>query len=679
MPLTLDPPPPTPAEPLTEVLHGVPVTDPYRWLEDQDSPRTREWIDRQTAYARAYFDAIPGRKRIRKRVAELLGVGVISEPWKVGSRYFCLKRAPHAEQSVIVMREGEKSDYIPLVGSEGRDDSRTVAVNILNISGDGRYLAYSVRRGGQDCCSIEFLDVDRREKLRDCLPSGFHRGLVFAPERGGVYYSHETIGTARPFHRAVSWHKFGTSSHEDIEVFFGGDDPKLRVILFGSPDGRQLGYCKMLSADPVRTDFLLHDVATGSAPQLIAKDIEGLFAPYLLDDKVIALTYWGSPNGRIVLINSRDPQPEDWYEIVPEAKARIQGFAVTGGRVFVGFVEDATTRVKIFDFAGNSCGILPCPPLGTAHTLPSRPDSDTAFFSFTSFSQAPTIFRYNTSTSKHETWAQSQVPFHGESMQVDRVEYASKDGTKVPLFLVAQKGQFARSLPTFLTGYGGFGTSLTPQFTAYATFLIEHGFLFAVANVRGGSELGEQWHLAAKRQKRQKAIDDFIAAAEWLLSEGHTAPRRMAIGGGSNAGLLVGAALTQRPDLFRAAVCLGPLLDMVRYHRFDQANFWIEEYGCAENESDFHCLLPYSPYHRVKDGVDYPAVLLVSGDADTRCNPLHARKMAGRLQAATSSGNPILLDYRPLWGHMPVQPLSARIEALTDRLGFICHELGAPG
>jgi len=230
-------------------------------------------------------------------------------------------------------------------------------------------------------------------------------------------------------------------------------------------------------------------------------------------------------------------------------------------------------------------------------------------------------------------------------------------------------------LPTFITGYGGFGSCVTPRFTAFASFLLESGFLFAVPALRGGAELGEQWHLAAKREKRQNSFNDFIAAAEWLVSEGRSEPTRIAIGGGSNAGLLVGAVLTQRPDLFRAAICLGPLLDMTRYHLFDFAAGWAEEYGSPQDEEDFHFLLSYSPYHRVQDGTAYPAVLLISGDADTRCNPMHTRKMAARLQAANTSGHPILLDYKSEWGHVPVQPLSKKVEALTDRLTFICHEL----
>jgi len=283
---------------------------------------------------------------------------------------------------------------------------------------------------------------------------------------------------------------------------------------------------------------------------------------------------------------------------------------------------------------------------------------------------------YHTTSGKQEIWANQEVPFDSSSVEVNQVSYPSKDGTQIPMFLICQKERGSRQLPTFLTGYGGFGASITPQFAAYAAFLIEHGFLFAVANLRGGAEFGRQWHLAGRRHNRQNAIDDFIAAAEWLLSTGHTDLEGLAIGGGSNAGLLVGAALTQRPDLFRAVICLGPLLDMLRYHKFDMAQRWVEEFGSTDDPDDFRALRAYSPYHNVRAGIAYPAAMLITGDADSRCNPMHARKMTAALQAATSSQRTVLLDYRRTWGHVAVQPLTARIEALTDRLAFICQELG---
>ncbi len=680
MPLTLNPPPPTPAEPVIEILHGVTVSDPYRWLEDQNSPRTRKWLEEQTAYTRAYLDAVPGRDRIRKRVEELLTVEVIAEPWKVGNRYFYLKRSTHQEQPVIMMREWENGKEIALIDPTDRDPTGTTAVGILDISRDATLLAYSVRKGGEDSCSVEFLDIRKRQTLEDRLQRGFFGGVVFAADHKGFYYSHELVGAPRPSLHAVYWHRFGTTHHQDLMVFSGGKDPKLRLFLLGSLNGGRLGYLKFFSGDPQRIEFLVQDVAAGIPPRPVVEQIGGIFVPFLLDDGLIALTDRNAPNCRIVQIDLEHPDLKDWRDLVPERHSRIQSVAIVGESIVVSYVQSLTTRAEIFDLGGQPRGQLPLPSPGTATFFPCRPDADTLFYGFTSFSCPASIYTYRPSAFEHKRWARGRVPFDPSAIEVEQVRYPSKDGTLVPMFLVSEKGRRSTGpLPTFLTGYGGFRSSVTPQFAAYTTYLIERGCLFAVANLRGGAEFGEAWHDDAKRHRRQTAINDFIAAAEWLLAERHTADGRLAIGGGSNAGLLVGAALTQRPDLYRAVICLGPLLDMLRYHLFDFAESWIDEYGSAENEHDFQALLCYSPYHVVEDRAAYPAVMLISGDADTRCNPMHARKMAARLQSATSSAHPILLDYRPEWGHTPAQPLSRRIEALTDRLAFLCQELGLEG
>lgn len=677
MSYVLDHPPYTPVEPVIEVLHGVEVTDPYRWLEDQSSPRTRKWLEEQSVYTRAYLDAIPGRDRIRNRIEELLVVEAISDPWKVGDRYFYTKRIASSQQPVIMMREGEAGQENVLVDPAERDTSATIAVNILTISGDGSLVAYSVHRGGEDSIDVEFFDLRTRKRLADHLARGFCRGLTFAADDSGFYYSHEALGSDCSGHRAICYHAFGTSSQRDREVFVGDANPKLHLVLLSSPSTRRLGYYECFNTDSKRTDFLIHDIFGGTPPQRIVKQFEGLFVPFLLDSELFAMTNWKAPNCRFVKIDVSRPHPDNWCDVIPESASRIQDIAVVGQFIFVAFVKDLGAHVQIFDFSGKSIGTLPLPSEGTISLFPCRADSDTLFYRFTSFAHSPSILRFRTQTREQEIWAHSEVNFAPSSMEITRVRYPSKDGTPVPMFLVSRKGlRDMGPLPTFLTGYGGFANSITPQFSAYATFLVEQGCLFAVANLRGGAEFGEDWHLAAKRQRRQTAIDDFIAAAEWLVAQQYSTLGRVAIGGGSNAGLLVAAALTQRPDLFRAVICLGPLLDMLRYHLFDFADGWIDEYGSPEIESDFHALLQYSPYHRVKNSTPYPALLLISGDADMRCNPMHARKMAARLQAANTSEHPIILDYRPHWGHVPVQPLTRRINALTDRLAFLSHELG---
>jgi prolyl oligopeptidase len=677
MALTLIPRPSTAAEPVTEILHGASVTDPYRWLEDPSSPRTRTWLQEQIAYARAYLDAIPCRERIRKRVAELLAIEGTSAPLKVGNRYFFLKRNACQEQPVITMREGLTGVDIPLIDPADRHEGSATTVGILSVSQNGTLLAYAVRHSGEDTLAVEIFDVSRRTLLPDRLPNGYHGGLVFSPDSRGFYYVHNSVESSSFDNQALRSHTFGTRPEEDLETFFAGKDPRLRLLLHPSPDGTKMCLYKLLINAVKTTDVYVQDLTTVEPPKLVVDQIEGRFYAFLSKNQLLALTDWKSAKGRIVAIDLDRPERDNWRDVVPESQACLESFAVSAERIFVAYSENAVTRIDIFDNSGRAQGTIPCPPLGTAQPLQGDPNSDEVFYSFTSFSQPPSVYRYDSRNGHQELWTQNEVPFDRSSVEVEQIRYPSKDGTRIPMFLISEKGRVRSGLlPVFLTGYGGFGISLTPKFTAYATFLIEQGFLVAIANLRGGSEFGEEWHVAAKRHNRQTAFDDFEAAAEWLLAQGLAAPGRIAIGGGSNAGLLVGAALTQRPHLFRAVICLGPLLDMLRYHKFDQAHLSVEEYGSAENQEDFQYLRAYSPYHRVKDGVAYPAVMLISGDADTRCNPMHARKMAARLQAATSSGHPILLDYRPTWGHMPVQPLSNRIEALTDRLAFLCHELG---
>ena len=360
---------------------------------------------------------------------------------------------------------------------------------------------------------------------------------------------------------------------------------------------------------------------------------------------------------------------------MPETNRRIQQFAVAGDYVFVTRIDRFSTNLESFRLGGDSPGECVFSTFGSIDLLNRDYRSNNLFYGMTSIADPPALRSYD--TRKNKQYLCEKIEFQNEASEitVEEVSFPSRDGTLIPLLLAARSDKLRSGpLPTFSTGYGGFGSCVTPRFTAFATFLIEQGFLFAVPALRGGSELGEEWHRAGMGHNRQNSFDDFMAAAEWLIEQRRAEPGRIAIGGGSNAGLLVGAAVTQRPDLFRAAICLGPLLDMARYHLFDFASAFSEEYGSPEDEQDCKHLLSYSPYHRVRDGIAYPAVLLISGDADTRCNPMHGRKMAARLQAATTSGYPILLDYKVKWGHMPVQPHSVRLEALTNRLAFICHE-----
>jgi prolyl oligopeptidase len=677
MALILNPLPSTPAEPVTEMLHGIAVIDPYRWLEDQDSPRTRKWLQEQATYSRAYWDAIPGRDPIRQRVGELLSIPSVAEPWNIGNRYFFLKRPEGREQPAIVMRNELFGEETVLIEPALRAGEGSTAVSITAISQNGRFLAYSVRQSGTDHSALEIFDIERNAILPDGLPEGFCTGFAFSPNCTGFFYSQRDLHDLRSQYRAAFWHRFGTERSQDRKIFVADPSPNLYLGILNSPEAQLLAYTVVRAGKRPCNSIYVSALSPEAVPKLLLRDLEGYFVPFFVRDHLLAYTNFLAPNFRIVYIDLAHPDPAHWRDIVPESDRRIQEFTAAGNQIFVTRVDRFSTRIEAFGLDGSRKDDVCFAACGSLNLLNRTSTTDKLFYSHTSISKPATIYCYDARNENSSVWDEPNVPFDPSMIAVEEVTYTSKDGTSVPLLLAARNDLLhSGPLPVFLTGYGGFGSCVTPRFTALATYLIEQGFLFAVPALRGGAELGEQWHLAGRRGRRQNSFNDCIAAAEWLLSQGRSEQDRIALGGGSNAGLLVGAAITQRPDLFRAAICLGPMLDMTRFHLFDFAARWEDEYGSPEDEQDFRSLLAYSPYHRVEDGVRYPAVLLISGDADTRCNPMHTRKMAARLQTASSSGYPILLDYRPAWGHMPVQPLSTKIQALTDRLAFICHELG---
>jgi prolyl oligopeptidase len=677
MPELILAPPPTPAEPVTEILHGVPITDPYRWLEDQNSPRTRAWIQEQTSYARAYLDSIPGRAQIQKRIREFLAVETHDSLQKAGDRYFFRKRLPDQEQPCIYMREGADGADILLLDPAERGTGRHTAVKPIRISPDGKLLLYEVKEGGERTGVFELLDIERATILPDILPRGYLRGFAFGPEGKSFYYVHESLDSKRPFHRAAYRHVLGTMFHDDQEIFLAGEDAHLRLCLIA--DATRLGFLVYRFAETTRLDFYLRPLEGDGAVACIVAGAEYSLGPLFVRGKILAITDRDAPNLRIVELRPKPQGDSDWVELIPERESRIQQWAVSCNHLFVSHLRRGATHVSIFDLSGQPVGVLPVRADETIRFIGGAPDSEELLFEAESFTEPAGIFRYHTGAIGPSLWTRKAVPFERDHYDHTQVWFASKDGTQVPMFLVGRKEILASGgHPTIMTSYGGYGVSMTPQFSVFVAFLMERGCLFALPNVRGGSEFGAEWHTAAKRRNRQTAFDDFLSAAEWLLQSGRTPPGKLAIFGGSNSGLLVGAAMTQRPELFRAAVCMAPMLDMLRYHLFDNAHVWEEEFGSAENPEDFLALEKYSPYHHVRPGTTYPATLIISGDADGNCNPLHARKMTARLQAANGSKNPIVLDYSPFRGHSPVLPLTDRVAALTDRMAFLCDQLELP-
>jgi prolyl oligopeptidase len=673
----LNPPPLSEQEPVTEILHGVPVTDPYRWLEDQDSARTRVWIEQQTRYARNYLDRIPGRDRIRKRIREFLAVETYDSLQKAGNRYFFRKRRPGEEQPCIYMREGADGVDELLIDPRERGSREYTALKPLQVSPDGRLLLYEVKDGGERTGTFELLEIETRKHLPDFLRRGYLRGFAFAPDGKSFYYVHEAVDAKRPFYRAAYQHVLGTSSSEDQEIFFAGEEEKIRLGLFSG--GKRLVLLVYRFLEKTFTDIYLKHFEREGVVEAIFRGIDYSLGIRLLDGRIFAITDRDAPNRRIVEIRLRDNGQHEWMDIVPEIATPIENWLMVGDRIFVSYLREMTHQIRIFNFSGKALGELPIRRDETLRMVGGSAESDELLLETESFTQPIGIFRYSAKTRESALWARRSIPFDSREYSYSQIWFLSQDGTRIPMYLVGRCDILARSNnPTIMTSYGGYGVSMTPQFSVFVAFLMERGCLFALPNIRGGSEFGAEWHKAAKRRNRQTAYDDFLSAAEWLMQTGRTAPGKLAIFGGSNSGLLAGAALTQRPDLFAAVVCMVPMLDMLRYHLFDNAHVWKDEFGTADDPDDFAALANYSPYHRVRDGVAYPATMIVSGDADRNCNPLHARKMTARLQAANVSEHPIFLDYNTLRGHSPVLPLRERIEALTDRMAFLCDRLQLP-
>jgi len=667
-------PPFTPIETVTEVFHGVSVTDPYRWLEDQESPRTRRWIEEQTQYTREYLDHLPGRPKIRERIREFLAVETYDSIQKAGNRYFFRKRLADQEQPCICMREKPDGEDQLLVDPAEHGTGKYTAVKPLRVSPDGRLLLFEVKEGGERTGTFKLLEIESRRTLPDVLPRGYLRGFAFAPDRKSVCYVHEPANEKEPYRHAAFHHVLGTEFSKDQEIFFAGEGEKLRLCLIS--DATRIGFLVYRFSEKARTDFYLQPWESETAPVQILRDADYSFGPMFFRGRILAITNRNAPNLRIVELRLRYGSEPEWIDLIPESDSRILQWAVAGDEILILSGKAMDRQIRAFDFAGRKTHEVAVSPEETFRIAGAAPDSDEVFLERESFTEPRRIVRYSPEKKECALWAKKTVPAGPSDVSHTQIWYPSKDGTRIPMYLVGRREVLAGGChPAIMTSYGGYGVSMTPQFSVFVAFLIERGCVFALPNIRGGSEFGQAWHNAAKRRNRQTAYDDFLSAAEWLIQTGRTTAAKLAIFGGSNSGLLVGAALTQRPELFRAAVCMVPMLDMLRYHLFDNAYVWSDEFGTAEDKDDFEALRRYSPYHQVRDGVSYPATMIVSGDADRNCNPLHARKMTARLQAANSSGLPIFLDYSPFRGHSPVLPLSARIDALTDRMAFLCDQL----
>ena len=697
-------PPATKTEPVRETLHGVEVSDPYRWLEGDNTdpkiagkvtPEVASWTDAQNGYTRGRLDTLPRRADLEARLRPLMEIGSVTAPEVRGNRYFYSRREGTQNQPVIYWREGYRGDDRILIDPATIDASGLTTVEWTSPSDDGRLLAYGTYRAGDENTTLHLIEVDSGKVLPLEIPSKT-QSPDWLPDGSGFVYQN-LKDPKDPYTGQVRFHRLGTQPGDDPLLFrqFTKEENEKLATTWGpasslSRDGcwLQLGYWVDTRSNDlwlVNFDEFRKTGKVDRQPVTIGEPGQAFGA--VIDDVLFLQTTKGAPNGRIVAVSATSPAREHWRDVVPERKdAVIETVAFGKGVMAVTFLKNAFSLVEVYDISGGSrqarlIGAIKQPGIGSA-AIAGEPDRTEAYLTFTSFNYPTTIFRVDLAKpeAEPELWQQPPVPIDPSIVDVNQVWYPSKDGTKISMFLVHRRGLAKTgATPTLLSGYGGFNVNETPVFAATLFQWFEAGGIYALPNLRGGGEYGDAWHEAGMLEKKQNVFDDFIGAAEWLIREGYTKPEKLAISGGSNGGLLTGAAITQRPELFRAAIVAVPLLDMLRYQNFLMARYWVPEYGSAEQADHFTFLHRYSPYHRVQSGAPYPAVFLTAGEHDSRVHALHARKMAALLQASTSSDpveRPVLLWVDREAGHGQGKPLNLRLRDVVDQRLFVMWQLG---
>jgi prolyl oligopeptidase len=681
--VVLGAPPAVAVKPVTDVVGGQSITDSYRWLEDQKAADTRAYIAAETEYTDSYFAQIkPLRQRLVSRLTELSRVDQVGVPMEAHGRFFYTKRLAAENQASIYFREGLDGAEVKLVDAGGLSADGNASVSIADVPSDGKLLVYGVRHGGADEESVRILDVDAKKDLSDELPLARYSGFGLS---GKTLYYAKILPSGGA---AVFTHELGTGADKDTQVFGGsykGETlgPLDLISCRVSDDGRWLVVEIGHGVPSTREDILLQDLRKpGATLEPLVFGVDSRFQLHLDGDRMFVSTDYGAPNGKVLRASFGDPTTKSWPVVIAEGKSPIDAVSIAGGKMFVGRLVDVKSETTIYSLEGKQIGTIAYPTIGTGSVVRGHADSKIGFYTFSSFTVPPTIYRYDIATGKTVVWDRSKVPFDVDKYEVKQVFYTSKDGTRVPMFIAGRKGlKMDGTAPVLMTGYGGFLISETPSFSAKYAWWMEQGGFFALPNMRGGGEYGETWHKAGMFEHKQNVFDDWFAAAEYLIANKYTTRERLAITGRSNGGLLMGASMTQRPDLFGAILCGYPLLDMSRYQKFLVGRWWTTEYGSAENPEQAGYILKYSPYQNVRAGVKYPAIMFFTGDSDTRVAPLHARKMAALMQATVMAEpaddrRPVLLHYDVKAGHSAGVSVDQLVNDMADELGFLWNETG---
>jgi prolyl oligopeptidase len=692
--ITLPPPPAVESTPVSDDYFGTKIPDSYRWLEDAKSTETRAFIDSQNAYSARYMKQAHIRSQILDDLDALEHVSRWTIPVQRAGNYYFMKRLAGEEQASIYIRRGGTAQVAKGAASApppgSIKDQRLVdpaafsrdpntSVRLVDVSRDGTLVAYQVRQGGADEATVRVFSIKTGRPLEDELPAGIYYTATFTPDGSGIYYTRNNReGTL------LYLHTLGTRSSRDAVIFgreFHGEllGP---IDLFRAEitdDRRYLVVTIERGVPARRVDIAFRDLTRPNAPfEVLVWGLDSRFSAIWFKSGWYIKTDYKSPMGRIL---KADPgiMPEAWKTIVPEGKDVIQDFSIVGGKIYVKRLNQVKSETTAYTLDGKPAGKIDFEGIGSASAVFGRTTDRYGFFSFESFIQPPTLYRLDTLTGKRDVFAQPKIPFDTTQFELKQVFYMSKDGTRIPMFIAGKKGLSQNGAERLLmTGYGGFNISVTPAWNPAYGWWLQQGGWFAVPNLRGGGEYGESWHELGMFEKKQNVFDDWFAAVQYLVDNKYTSPQHFAIMGESNGGLLMGASITQHPEMFSAVLCGYPLLDMLRFQKFMQGAHWTTEYGSAENEKQFFYLMKYSPYHNVKSGSAYPAVMFFTGDSDTRVDPLHARKMTALLQSASTSGRPVLLHYSVAGGHSAGVSVEQQIQDHADELTFLWTETGTP-
>lgn len=670
-----------------DTYHGVEVRDPFRWLEEdvRQSPRVREWVQRQNKVTLEYLRSLPGRDDMRRRLTALWNYEKFSSPWKIGGRYYISKNDGLQNHYVIYTMDTLDGRRRVLLDPNKWSADGTVALGGLHFSEDGRYVVYGIQEAGSDWRTWKVREIASGEDLPDTLKNLKFTEAAWDPDSKGFFYAKypdpDPTGAFTALNREmkVMYHRVGTRQQDDVVVYYRPDHPEWGYYVHVTDDGRYLILSVWVGTDP-KYRILYKDLRE---PYAMPVDLIAEFSDeYSFIDNDGPVFYFQTdfeaPNKRVIAVDIREPDRDKWKTVIPESTEPLRGVHLVGNRFICTYLKDVVTEVRMFTIDGRALGTIALPGLGTAGGFGGKRIDTETFYRYESYSTPPSIYRYDVNTGESKLIERARVDFDPERYVTSQVFYSSKDGTRVPMFITRGKSvPLDGSAPTLLYGYGGFNASISPGFSALRLAWMEQGGIYAVANIRGGGEYGRKWHEAGKKMNKQNGFDDFIAAAEYLIINQYTSSKKLAIHGGSNGGLLVGACMTQRPDLFAAAVPAVGVMDMLRFDAFTAGRFWVDDYGSASDSREmFEYLRGYSPYHNLKEGVAYPATLITTADTDDRVVPGHSFKFAARLQQCHTGERPVLIRIETRAGHGSGKPTSMIIEEQADIYAFLLANLG---